>query len=102
MKFERGTSDGGYCNMIQPALLDMNTETTLVLSDLEDIETHLQKESENIFTLWCSGRTCCEGMLVELKLLKRQDLVAVIANAIKTGGQKDQVSTCYIGCRLKL
>merc|ERR1712072_515549 len=48
-------------------------------------------ESENVFTLWCSGRTCCEGMLVELKLLKRQDLVAVIANAIKTGGQKDQV-----------
>lgn len=31
---------------------------------------HLIKESENIFTLWCSGRTCCEGMLVELKLLK--------------------------------
>lgn len=28
------------------------------------------KESENIFTLWCSGRTCCEGMLVELKLIK--------------------------------
>ena len=59
--------------------------------DLDEIETHLQKESENIFTLWCSGRTCCEGMLVELRLLKRQDLVAVIANAIKTGGQKDQV-----------
>lgn len=30
----------------------------------------LIKESENIFTLWCSGRTCCEGMLVELKLIK--------------------------------
>jgi hypothetical protein len=28
------------------------------------------KESENVFTLWCSGRTCCEGMLVELKLIK--------------------------------
>lgn len=28
------------------------------------------KESENIFMLWCSGRTCCEGMLVELKLIK--------------------------------
>ena len=30
----------------------------------------LVKESENLFTLWCSGRMCCEGMLVELKLLK--------------------------------
>ena len=59
--------------------------------DVDEIETHLQKESENIFTLWCSGRTCCEGMLVELKLLKRQDLVSVIANAIKSGNQKDQV-----------
>ena len=59
--------------------------------DVDDIETHLQKESENIFTLWCSGRTCCEGMLVELRLLKRQDLVSVIGNAIKSGVQKDQV-----------
>lgn len=30
----------------------------------------LLKESENLYTLWCSGRTCCEGMLVELKFLK--------------------------------
>lgn len=43
----------------------------------------LVKESENIFTLWCSGRTCCEGMLVELKLLKRQDLVAVLAGMMR-------------------
>ncbi|KAK9708819.1 PAT complex subunit CCDC47 [Popillia japonica] len=43
----------------------------------------LVKESENIFTLWCSGRTCCEGMLVELKLIKRQDLVAVVAGMMR-------------------
>jgi hypothetical protein len=30
----------------------------------------LLKDSENLYTLWCSGRTCCEGMLVELKFLK--------------------------------
>lgn len=41
------------------------------------------KESENVFTLWCSGRTCCEGMLVELKLIKRQDLVAIIAGMMR-------------------
>nr|CAI5843584.1 unnamed protein product [Callosobruchus analis] len=43
----------------------------------------LVKESENIFTLWCSGRTCCEGMLVELKLIKRQDLVAIISGMMR-------------------
>ncbi|KAK9883530.1 hypothetical protein WA026_001705 [Henosepilachna vigintioctopunctata] len=43
----------------------------------------LIKESENVFTLWCSGRTCCEGMLVELKLIKRQDLVAIIAGIVR-------------------
>jgi len=51
--------------------------------NLEDIHELINKESENIFTFWCSGRICCEGMLVELKLLKRQDLVGVIANALK-------------------
>ncbi|XP_014273685.1 PAT complex subunit CCDC47 isoform X2 [Halyomorpha halys] len=43
----------------------------------------LIKESEHLYTLWCSGRTCCEGMLVELKFLKRQDLVAIIAQMMK-------------------
>lgn len=39
--------------------------------------------SENVYTLWCSGRSCVEGMLVELKLLKRQDLVSVISNLFR-------------------
>lgn len=43
----------------------------------------LMKESENIYSLWCSGRVCCEGMLVTLKLLKRQDLVSSIARMFK-------------------
>lgn len=41
------------------------------------------KESESLYTLWCSGRTCCEGMLVELKMIKRQDLVAIIADIMR-------------------
>jgi len=53
--------------------------------NVDDVETPLQKESEHLFTLWCSGRVCCEGMLVELKLLKRQDLVSVISNLMKPG-----------------
>ena len=51
--------------------------------NIDDIQEPLTKESENIFTFWCSGRICCEGMLVELKLLKRQDLVGVISTAMK-------------------
>jgi len=51
--------------------------------NLDEIQEPLSKESENIFTFWCSGRVCCEGMLVELRLLKRQDLVGVIANSMK-------------------
>ncbi|CAH1105825.1 unnamed protein product [Psylliodes chrysocephalus] len=43
----------------------------------------LVKESENVFTLWCSGRSCCEGMLVELKLIKRQDLLAILAGIMR-------------------
>lgn len=43
----------------------------------------LIKESENVFTLWCSGRTCCEGMLVELKLIKRQDLLAILSGMMR-------------------
>lgn len=41
------------------------------------------KESESLYTLWCSGRTCCEGMLVELKMIKRQDLVAILSEIVR-------------------
>ena len=39
----------------------------------------LTKDTDSVYNLWCSGRVCCEGMLVTLKLLKRQDLVSTIA-----------------------
>jgi len=51
--------------------------------NIDEIQEPMTKDSENIFTFWCSGRICCEGMLVELKLLKRQDLVGVISNVLK-------------------
>jgi len=50
----------------------------------------LMKESENIYNLWCSGRVCCEGMLVTLKFLKRQDLVSTIARKFKPAS--DQIT----------
>ena len=37
----------------------------------------------DVIRFWCSGRICCEGMLVELRLFKRQDLVGVISNLMK-------------------
>lgn len=43
----------------------------------------LQKESENVYTLWCSGRTSVEGMLVELKFIKRQDMIGVVSQLIR-------------------
>ncbi|XP_013141015.1 PREDICTED: coiled-coil domain-containing protein 47 [Papilio polytes] len=36
-----------------------------------------RREAEHCFTMWCSGRVCCEGMLLTLKLIKRQDLLHV-------------------------
>lgn len=48
------------------------------------------KESDSIFTLWCSGRVCCEGMLVELKLIKRQDLLSLTMGILNAKIQ-DQV-----------
>lgn len=43
----------------------------------------LVKDSESIYTLWCSGRLCVEGMLVELRLLKRQDLLSLLAHMVR-------------------
>ncbi|XP_049950315.1 PAT complex subunit CCDC47 isoform X3 [Schistocerca serialis cubense] len=56
---------------------------------IENENPGLMKDSESMYLLWCSGRTCCEGMLVELKLLKRQDLVAVIGQLMRPSS--DQV-----------
>ncbi|XP_075750285.1 PAT complex subunit CCDC47 isoform X2 [Rhipicephalus microplus] len=43
----------------------------------------LVKDSESVYTLWCSGRLCVEGMLVELRLLKRQDLLSLMAHMVR-------------------
>eukprot|EP00096_Caligus_rogercresseyi_P009377 TRINITY_DN3176_c0_g1_i1.p1 TRINITY_DN3176_c0_g1~~TRINITY_DN3176_c0_g1_i1.p1 ORF type:complete len:508 (-),score=185.70 TRINITY_DN3176_c0_g1_i1:895-2418(-) len=59
--------------------------------EVEDIQTSLQQDSGHIYSLWCSGRTCCEGMLIELKLLKRQDLVSVISTLLKQSRDQLQI-----------
>ncbi|XP_077303030.1 PAT complex subunit CCDC47 isoform X2 [Arctopsyche grandis] len=42
-----------------------------------------RKEAEHCYTMWCSGRTCCEGMLLTLKLIKRQDLVHLAIGLVR-------------------
>lgn len=51
-------------------------------------DTGLVKESESQYSIYCSGRVGCDSMLVELKLIKRQDLVAIIGQLLRP--QNDQ------------
>ena len=51
-------------------------------------EVTLIKNAEHIYNLWCSGRTCCEGMLIELKFVKRQCLLHMIAQLFKSQNDK--------------
>lgn len=53
-------------------------------------EAGMSRESDSLFTLWCSGRVCCEGALFELKLVRRQDLLAV-AMELLNRKSRDQV-----------
>lgn len=59
-------------------------------ADLSQPVGLMMKESDSVFTLWCSGRVCCEGMLIELKLIKRQDLLALAMGLLNSKTQ-DQV-----------
>ncbi|CAM9200010.1 unnamed protein product, partial [Lampetra planeri] len=51
----------------------------------------LNQENEHIYNLWCSGRVCCEGMLIQLKFLKRQDLLNVLARMMRPTGDQVQI-----------
>lgn len=42
------------------------------------------KDSDNSYGLWCSGRQGCEGLLIQLKFIKRQDFInGVVMQMIK-------------------
>nr|XP_054768067.1 PAT complex subunit CCDC47-like [Lytechinus pictus] len=53
---------------------------------------NLLKQSENRYCLWCSGRVFCEGMLVELKFLKRQDLLSAISRTMHPAADEIKVT----------
>ncbi|KAF7239680.1 Coiled-coil domain-containing protein 47, partial [Varanus komodoensis] len=51
----------------------------------------LNQENEHVYNLWCSGRVCCEGMLIQLKFLKRQDLLNVLARMMRPACDQVQI-----------
>jgi len=57
-----------------------NTDEDSEKTENENSVPTLTYNSSNIFTLWCTGRKDCEGMLVEIKLVARQDLLTVWRN----------------------
>ncbi|XP_028161456.1 PAT complex subunit CCDC47 [Ostrinia nubilalis] len=74
-----------FLKMHKPLLDDNFTlvgETGLDVVAAPD-ERGWRREAEHVFTMWCSGRVCCEGMLLTLKLIKRQDLVHVLLGIVK-------------------
>jgi len=64
------------------SLVGDNGQTRNTQTD-EQINT-MQKESENFYILWCSGRTSIESMLIELRFIKRQCLFNSLAALIKS------------------
>ena len=43
----------------------------------------MTKEADHVYTLWCSGRNNMEGMLVTLRMLKRQDVFSQIHQNVR-------------------
>ncbi|CAF3809914.1 unnamed protein product [Rotaria sp. Silwood1] len=64
------------------SLVGDNGQTSDTQTD-EPINT-MHKESENLYILWCSGRTSIDSMLVELRFIKRQCLFNSLAALIKS------------------
>lgn len=52
-------------------------------SSAEPTSGVLMKESDHSYVMWCSGRIGVEGMLVQLKMVKRQDLVNFLQRIAK-------------------
>ena len=53
----------------------------------------LVKESENRFVVWCTGRIGCEGIKIEIKLLRRQDLISVLSQIFKPQSDTITITT---------
>lgn len=50
----------------------------------------MHREYDHVFTVWCTGRAGIDGMLVQLELLRRQDLVGSVIKLVR--GTSDRIS----------
>eukprot|EP00731_Ephydatia_muelleri_P007955 Em0004g293a len=46
-------------------------------------EGHVVKDSNNCFTVWCTGRTGCDWMMAQLRLQRRQDLFTLLLSLVR-------------------
>jgi hypothetical protein len=53
-------------------------------AEADEQTNQMQKESENLYILWCTGRTSLESMLIELRFIKRQCVFNSLAALIKS------------------
>ncbi|XP_050020235.1 PAT complex subunit CCDC47 [Alexandromys fortis] len=76
-------------------IVDVNSVLLLLGDDGTNKEAtstgKLNQENEHIYNLWCSGRVCCEGMLIQLRFLKRQDLLNVLARMMRPVSDQVQI-----------
>ena len=57
--------------------------TTDIVSASGGENVKIIRESDNVFGVWCSGRQSCLSMFVQLKFLKRQDLIGIVSGLMK-------------------
>jgi len=77
------TKNSRLANIIYRSQRDLLERNFSLVGDNGQTDT-MQKESENFYILWCSGRTSIESMLIELRFIKRQCLFNSLAAFIKS------------------
>lgn len=65
-------------------LVGDNGQTRSTEAPADEQTNQMLKESENLYVLWCSGRTGIESMLLELRFIKRQCVFNTVAAMIKS------------------
>lgn len=50
------------------------------ITELEKLEPSLRRDTDSTFSAWCSGRVNVNSMFIQMKMLKRQDLVSRVMN----------------------
>ncbi|EGT45825.1 CBN-CCDC-47 protein [Caenorhabditis brenneri] len=47
-------------------------------SELDKLEPTLRRETDSVFSAWCTGRVNANSLFIQMKMIKRQDLVSRI------------------------